>query len=73
MMQFVLSVVYVSQFFFIHMMYLNLTCPIQCFGCLILNNLLIYVIQMYIVIDMFYISRRAAKCRSLEQNKYDVI
>jgi hypothetical protein len=42
--------------FFIHMMYLNLMCPIQCFLYLILNNLLIYVIQMYNLIDMFYIS-----------------
>jgi hypothetical protein len=39
-------------------MYLNLTCPIQCFRYLILNSLLIYVIQMYNLIDMFYISRR---------------
>jgi hypothetical protein len=44
--------------FFIHMMYLNLTCPIQCFRYLILNNLLIYVVQMYNLIDVFYISRR---------------
>jgi hypothetical protein len=39
------------------MIYLNLTYPIQCFGYLILNILLIYVIQMYNVIDVFYISR----------------
>jgi hypothetical protein len=47
-------------------------CPIQCFRYLILNILLIYVIQMYNVNDVFYISRRTAKCRCLEQNKYDV-
>jgi hypothetical protein len=35
-------------------------CPIQ-FRYLILNNLLICVIQMYNVIDVFYISRRYHK------------
>jgi hypothetical protein len=62
------------QHFFIHMMYFNLTCLIQCFRYLILNNLLIYVFQMYNVIDMFSISGGSTtKCRSLEQNKYDKI
>jgi hypothetical protein len=49
------------------MMYLNLICHIQCFRYLILNSLLIYVIQMYNVIG------GTTKCRSLEQNKYDMI
>jgi hypothetical protein len=55
---------------FIHMIYLNLMCPIQCFRYLILNNLLIYVIQLYNLIDVFYISRQYCQSRSLEQNKY---
>jgi hypothetical protein len=52
--------------FFIHMMYLNLTCPIQCFRYLILNNLFKYVIQMYNLIDLFYISRRYCQRQLLQ-------